>query len=225
MSVISVYNQKGGTGKTSLTVLLGRYASKQGKRVLLIDLDPQESLTQTFLPENEGMTVYSWISEKDPSKIIKKVEENLFLMPGDLRLLKLQSGLGFNWLKNHLPNEFDLIFLDNSPSYNSIIISSLVASQKVIIPSLQSNYDIKSLLFTLDVIDENNQGLERVVIWNRQTKLTKELEKMSNHTEIKNCKQYYLMNSVSIRKVIQANSLEKNKRLLDNIASIYGGIL
>ena len=69
MKTISIYNFKGGTGKTSLTFLLGNYLALKGKKVLLIDSDPQSSLTKSF-KKLEGNTVYdlSLIHISEPTR-------------------------------------------------------------------------------------------------------------------------------------------------------------
>lgn len=181
MKIISIYNQKGGTGKTTLSILLSMYLSGAGKKVLVLDLDSQESLTHYFLSGNEAdeKTIFHVLAGMIPvNEGIRKSQENLFFIPGDLRILKIQSSIPLNAIqKNFSKLPYDYLILDHSPSYHNLIVSGIVASDKVLIPSLLSSFDLKSVSFTIEEIKEQNEKAEIYTVFNRQKGLSKELDK------------------------------------------------
>ena len=93
MKIFSVWNHKGGTGKTSLTSLLSLYLSETSRKVLLIDLDSQESLTSGFLEiYEEKKSIYDWLIGKEKIKnCIEPINENLSIISGSLLVSKIFS--------------------------------------------------------------------------------------------------------------------------------------
>lgn len=113
---IAVFNHKGGVGKTTLTVNLAAALAEKGKRVLLLDTDPQCNLTSYLLSDDvvddlldhsddeEGQTIWSAVKpvvEGDGSiRVVKAAEtstQNCWVVPGDLRLSELETELGTFW--------------------------------------------------------------------------------------------------------------------------------
>ena len=167
--VISIINQKGGVGKTTTAFNLGVALVKLGKRVLLIDMDPQGNLTSALGAEEEKQSgTYELLSDDlDPQELLMKLEGQLpDLIPAHMDLAgfeiecltlenreyvlddKLQS------LRFH----YDYVILDCSPSLGLLTINALVASDDVIVP-IQCEYfaleGLSKLLETMQVVKTN----------------------------------------------------------------------
>lgn len=153
--VIAVANQKGGVGKTTTTLNLGVALSKMGKRVLLVDADPQGDLTTCMgYYETDNMLTLAnlmmdSINDKsiDVQSVILRHKENVDLIPSNLDLsavsLSLVSAMSReysmrNCLKN-VQNQYDYILVDCNPSLDMITLNALSCANKVIIP-VQTQY-------------------------------------------------------------------------------------
>lgn len=154
--VIAIVNQKGGTAKTTTTENLGIGLAREGKRVLLIDMDPQGSLTITlgYPRPDEMFPTLSDVLEKviqenleNPQEGIIHQREGVDLMPGNIELSGLEVSLVnimsretiLNQYLNEVKKDYDYILLDCMSSLGMITMNALVASDSVVIP-VQAQY-------------------------------------------------------------------------------------
>ena len=153
---IAITNQKGGVGKTTTTVNLGVGLSRQGKRVLLIDADPQGSMTVSLgvkYPDDLDITLSTIIKDIiednvfDVDKGIISHEEGIDFIPSNIELSSTELGM-FNIISREyilkeyidkVKQNYDYILIDCMPSLGVLTINSLVSADSVIIPS-QPNY-------------------------------------------------------------------------------------
>ena len=182
MTIISIINQKGGVGKTTLTVNLGYYLAYKNKKVLLIDMDPQAHSTIIYGSPEVQYTV-SNILLKDkthPKNLIynAKVEgkniPNLFLIPSNIRLAIAAEQLSsrvhrekilFKFLKE-LQDDYDYILIDCPPTLGVLAINCIYTSDFFLIPIVYSRYaldGVSDLFSTIDEVKENIKYNYRIV--------------------------------------------------------------
>lgn len=154
--VIAVVNQKGGTGKTTTTENIGIGLVNEGKKVLLIDMDPQGSLTIALgypRPDEMSPTVSDVLEKiiketlEDPKQGIIKQREGVDLLPGNIELSGLEVSLvnimsRETILKRYLDEikkDYDYILLDCMSSLGMVTMNALVAADSVLIP-VQAQY-------------------------------------------------------------------------------------
>ena len=180
MRIISIANHKGGVGKTATTHALGAGLAELGQRVLIIDLDPQASLSGAcgFSGSDPSLADVMGGTEKGTAKlseIIKPVSDNLSLAPSDLNLAGTERGLyqrlgRENVLKRALETmsaSFDVCLIDCPPSLSLLTVNALNAADGVIIPTQPAAADLRGLRMffsTLDDMSELNPALEVIGI-------------------------------------------------------------
>lgn len=133
--VISIVNHKGGVGKTTTTINLGRALNKLGFRVLLVDMDSQGNLSQALGIDNPEKQVVHALLQNEELPVVS-IAEHYDLAPSDLELafadLELVQAVGgVNQLKNKLyplRDKYDYILIDCPPALNIFTNSALVAS-------------------------------------------------------------------------------------------------
>jgi chromosome partitioning protein len=174
--IIAVTNQKGGVGKTTTAVNLAYYLAKSGKRVLLVDLDPQGNATsglgidKTNLEKTMGEVLLQTAEMKDT--VVATEHKNLWLAPTTSHLANVEVELAkgerkFVRLKTALDSvdaDFDLILIDSPPSLSLLTVNGLIASKYVLLPVQAEFYALEGLgqlLETMKLVRKGmNPGLE-----------------------------------------------------------------
>ena len=172
--VIVICNRKGGTGKTNVAINLAAYLSALGKKILLIDLDPQANASSGLGIGDCSQGIYEVLSQKIPlNSSITATRRNLWVIPAnenlagaDIELVNMPerefvlSKVIKNILVEKDGENFDYIFIDTPPSLSLITVNSLVAADQVLIPVQAEYYALEGLgqlLETIKLIKENLQ--------------------------------------------------------------------
>ena len=180
--VIAISNQKGGVGKTTTTVNLGIGLARQGKKVLVIDADPQGSLTASLgyvEPDEIGITLATMMTavingeEIDLIDGILHHKENVDLLPSNIELSALEVMMG-NVMSRELimkdyieavRNKYDYILIDCMPSLGMMTINALVAADSVMIPVQAAYLPVKGLQQLIRTIAMVKKRLNRKLVF------------------------------------------------------------
>lgn len=170
--IIAVANQKGGVGKTTTAINLGAALSDLGRRVLLVDLDPQGNASTGLGVEAEerDYTTYDLLLEEvELRRVVRQTaHDNLFIVPANVDLSSADMELVANEKRSFLLFDalrqpamdafgFDFILIDCPPSLNLLTVNAMVAAHSVLVP-LQSEFyaleGLSQLMLTLREVRE-----------------------------------------------------------------------
>jgi len=166
--VISISNHKGGVGKTTSAINIGAGLNRLGKKILLIDLDPQANLSQSLGITSTERTIYGALRGEYPIEPIR-ILKGLDLVPSTLDLsgaeVELSGEAGREYILKELLDpirgSYDYILIDSPPSLGLLTINAFTASDQVFIP-LQAQYlALQGLTKLIEVIDKIQRRLNK----------------------------------------------------------------
>ncbi len=174
--IIAIANQKGGVGKTTTSINLSACLAEKGKKVLVIDTDPQGNTTSGYGIDKNNLdnTIYELVLGECSIRdcIIKNVVENVSVLPSNVNLAAAEIELiGIDKkeyiLKNevdYIKDEYDFIIIDCPPSLNMLTINSMTTADSVLVP-IQCEYyaleGLSQLIHTVNLVKERlNPELE-----------------------------------------------------------------
>jgi len=179
--VVALCNQKGGVGKTTSTINLGAALTEYGRRVLLVDFDPQGALSVGLgvQPHDLELSVYNLLMQRDitPDEVIRPTRvENLDLLPANIDLSAAEVQLVQEVAREYtlqrvlepiVPN-YDVILIDCAPSLGLLTVNALTASNGIVVPLECEFFALRGLAMLTDTIgkvqDRLNPKLEIVGI-------------------------------------------------------------
>ena len=174
--IISIANQKGGVGKTTTAINLSAALAETGKRILVIDMDPQGNTSSGFGVDKNRIedTIYELILGYSAinETIIRNVIDSLDIIPSNVNLAGAEIELigkerKESILKKELDfirDDYDYIFIDCPPSLNLLTVNAMVASDTVLVPIQCEFYALEGLsqlIYTINLVRERiNRSLE-----------------------------------------------------------------
>ncbi len=171
---VAICNQKGGVGKTTLTINLGAALARKGKRVLLIDLDPQGHLTEGVglrdSYEDESRSFFQKLvhgTGKFHDLVVKPEHEEFFVVPTNYEMMLAEQSLFMARNREHklkavldaIQGEYDWILIDCPPTLGNLTDNALNAARRVIVPIQAESTSIRALELLFDQIESIEQGL------------------------------------------------------------------
>lgn len=154
--VITICQNKGGVGKTTLAFNLAECLAKRDKTVLLIDTDAQANLTSYFASEEtdySGMQLYDAMINDTKLKPAKTVNDKISIVPADLRLSDIDYSLAQRFAREtilssklaSIKNDYDFIIIDTAPNLGLLTLNSILSSDSLLIPLIPEPFSVQGL--------------------------------------------------------------------------------
>lgn len=165
--VISIASQKGGVGKTSTTISLAAGTARRGRKVLLIDIDPQANsskvLAEDFASLRAEDTIHSTIIKRNPIPYFPTQVENLWISPS--HILLSEASITLTVARDHrearlkdrlgeIADQFDYVFIDCPPSLDWLTLNAFTASNRIVVVTSPGFFELDSLVQLGKVVEE-----------------------------------------------------------------------
>jgi len=168
-TALTIFNQKGGCGKTSLSVLLADYYEKREMKVLLVDLDQQGNLSQTYFAYDDlkdALSIYDYFEKKTPiNKIVKKYNDYIDILPANIKLSR-KDNYDIDDLdtmrKDFIPifKKYSIIIIDCPPALNSFSKFGMILSNYILIPVIPEPYNYDGLFEVMNTLKRMQKFIE-----------------------------------------------------------------
>jgi chromosome partitioning protein len=164
--IIAMCNQKGGVGKTTTTINLAASLAEYGRKILVVDFDPQGALSVNLDADyQDATTIYDLLMDStlDPVAAIQKTSmENLDVIPANIDLsaaeMNLVTEMGrervLDGILNKVKNDYDIIFIDCQPSLGLLTVNALTAAHGVLIPMATEFFALRGVALLVQTIDK-----------------------------------------------------------------------
>jgi chromosome partitioning protein len=170
--IVALCNQKGGVGKTTSTINLGAALAEFGRRVLLVDFDPQGALSVGLgvQPHQLDRTAYNLVMESDVAVddvLLKTAVPGMDLLPSNIDLSAAEVQLVGEVAREQtlarvigpIVDEYDFVLIDCQPSLGLLTVNALTAAHEVIVPLECEFFSLRGVALLIDTIDKVRERL------------------------------------------------------------------
>ncbi|MEX0049558.1 ParA family protein [Clostridium butyricum] len=194
MKIISFLNIKGGVAKTTSCVNVAAQLGREGKKVLIIDMDPQSNATKYLHMYNPNLKGTYEILNGEDVAVQGTVFDHVWLIPANISLIMSESEIISDmkraretrikkWLQSKNTNTFDYVLIDCPPSLGMLSINALVASDYVIVPLKIDKFSLDGFEYLMSSIQEvkeefnsNLNVLGILITMDKATRINKEIK-------------------------------------------------
>ena len=171
MKKIVIANNKGGVAKTTTAYNLASYYAKKGKRILVIDCDPQGNLTDALGvdPNEVDCTIFNALMKRNIKEAIIKLPqaENFYLVPSNLESERVNINLSFQLnresvlrkILKEVEDEFDMCIMDTSPSLSILTLNAIVAADSIYLTLRSGYFELRGAGLLISTINEIKEDL------------------------------------------------------------------
>lgn len=184
MLKVAIFNFKGGTGKSTTALNLGACLATSKRKVLLVDLDGQRTLSFGLGLDGKQPTALEWLTNSKPTSKVSPLEtgiKNLWLIPGDLGMFRLEAESDLFTPALRQLTEFDVCLMDCSPGLGVASVQAILASERILIPVICEPAVLKGLSEAVQLIREERPDVPIDVLRVRHRPrlvITKEAEEL-----------------------------------------------
>ena len=171
MKKIVIANNKGGVAKTTTAYNLASYYAKKGKRILVIDCDPQGNLTDALGidPNEVDSTIFNALMKRNIKEAIIKLPqaENFYLVPSNLESERVNINLSsqlnresvLRKILKEVEDEFDMCIMDTSPSLSILTLNAIVAADSIYLTLRSGYFELRGAGLLISTINEIKEDL------------------------------------------------------------------
>ena len=217
MLKVAVFNLKGGTGKSTTALNLGAALASPKRRVLLIDLDGQRTLSFALGLDGQTPTALDWLTTEGLFTPLATKTKNLSLIPGDIGLFRLsaESDL-FAPALRRLTGFFDLILIDCPPSLSVASVQAILSSDRILVPTLCEPAALRGFSEALSLIRDERPELPVEALrvrYKPRLVLTHEADDLLIESSVE--MDYRLLHTVIPENISVAESIAQQKSISD----------
>lgn len=245
--IYAMFNNKGGVGKTTATLMLAQLLAKKGSRVLLIDMDPQANLTSQFIDEEvQNNSTYELlltdVTLQECIRTYSNKDITLDYVPSNAYLNKANIEIILNGmtvapgtrLKNKMVDEtinnYDHILIDTNPSLDMLITNTLTASNQVIVPMKADAFSVQGITILLETIKDiqmnyNNELSINSIFLNEYVRSNVYQKTYDLLKQIPEFRNVYISSAVAIKENTTLDGLYINNKLNKKIVNQYEELL
>jgi len=217
MLKIAVFNLKGGTGKSTTALNLGASIASPKRRVLLIDLDGQRTLSFALGMDGQTPTALDWLTNDGLFTPLATSTKNLSLIPGDIGLFRLSADEDlFTPALARLAGFFDIALMDCPPSLSVVSVQAILSSERVLVPTLCEPAALRGFSEAIALIRDERPDMPIEALrvrYKPRLVLTRESDDLLIESAVE--MNYRLLHTVIPDNIDVAESIAQQKSVLD----------